>query len=139
MELTTQQQTTAFLLAFLMGAVICAGYIIVSVLRKLSPPGKTALFISDTIWMLSAAVINFLFAVSQTDGKIRFYVLTAELGSFLVIWFTVGKLLLKGTAWLQYVCGKTGRCVRTFLEAWCHKVFGKIVRMRERIKYFEKK
>ena len=69
MELTTQQQTMAFFWAFLLGAALEIVYFAMIILRTASPPGKIAVFVGDTLYMLFVALLNFLFAVSQTEGK----------------------------------------------------------------------
>ncbi|MBR2176507.1 MAG: spore cortex biosynthesis protein YabQ [Clostridia bacterium] len=93
MELTTQQQTMAFFWAFLLGAALEIVYFAMIILRTASPPGKIAVFVGDTLYMLFVALLNFLFAVSQTEGKIRLYVIFAECLSFGLLYFTVGRWL----------------------------------------------
>lgn len=90
MELTLYQQTTVFLWSFLIGAVLAAVYTVFAVIRELSPPGKILLFLSDMLFTFIAAMINFVFAVSMTNGRIRAYSLLAQGAAFFLLYFTAG-------------------------------------------------
>ncbi len=135
LELTTQQQTTAFLLAFILGIALSLMYIVICVVRKLSPPGRKELFFGDIVWMIFVSLVNFLFAVSQTDGRIRFYSAAAEIMAFILLWLTAGRLLLKGTDAVKSFIWKLKTKMRKLISA----LLGKIVVFRERKKIFEKK
>lgn len=129
MELTTQQQTAAFLWAFLLGAVIEILYTLFAAIRTVSPPTKLQLFISDVIFMMTAAILNTLFAISQTEGKIRLYVIAAEIISYIILYFTVSRFLIKGLS--AAIC---------FLLRIMDVIFGKIQnRCIKIISYFKKK
>ncbi len=93
MELTTAQQTTAFLWAFALGAFIEIMYFIISVIREMFPPGKLGLFFIDMIFMISVFIINFLYSASLTEGKIRSYVVAAEIISFVLLYFFIGRTI----------------------------------------------
>ena len=51
------------------------------------------LFLGDVLFMLTAGIVNSLYAVSQTEGKVRLYVLAAQGISFFVVYFFVGRPL----------------------------------------------
>ena len=93
MELTLTQQTQIFLWSFLIGVVLFVVYIVMEVLRIVFPPGNIRIFIEDLLFMLFAAVVNFLFALSQTYGIIRGYSLFAQIASFALLYFTVGRII----------------------------------------------
>lgn len=95
MELTAQQQTMAFLWSFVLGAVLAAVYTVAALIKVLSPPTKIQLFVGDVLFMVFAAILNFLFATALTEGNVRFYTVFAELVSFLAIYLTVGRILKK--------------------------------------------
>ncbi len=97
MELTLYEQTGLFLWSFVLGAILAAIYTIMAVLRTLSPPGKWLLFFTDVLFVLAAAFLNFLFALSGTGGMIRAYSVFAQLAAFCVLYFTVGRLIKKSS------------------------------------------
>ncbi len=81
--------------SFVIGAVLGGIYILLAVMRVLSPPSTKLLVITDLLFTAAAALLNFLFALARTNGRIRGYVLAAELAAFLLLFLTVGKLLQK--------------------------------------------
>ncbi len=93
LQLTTAQQTAAFLWAFIPGALLGLLYVIIRSFRIISPPGALQLFLGDVLFMLTAGIVNSLYAVSQTEGKVRLYVLAAQGISFFVVYFFVGRPL----------------------------------------------
>lgn len=103
MELTLEQQTIAFLWSFVLGAALTMVYIIIAVIRLLSPPTKLQLFVGDVLFMVFSALVNFLFATSFTEGNVRFYTIFAEIVSFIVIYLTIGRLIKK-TVHTIYKC-----------------------------------
>lgn len=97
MELTTIQQTTAFLWAFVLGAVIAAVYFIYSVIREVFMSGKVTVFFADMLFMIFVFVLNFLFAVGTTEGKVRLYVIMSEIIVFILLYLLIGRRI-KNTA-----------------------------------------
>lgn len=93
MELTTAQQTTAFLWAFVLGAGLELIYFMISSFRAAFPPTKMQMFIGDFIYSLLAFVINFIYATAMTEGKIRLYVVIAEIIVFLLLYLTLGRTI----------------------------------------------
>ena len=125
MELTLRQQTEAFLWSFALGAVIAVIYIIISVIRVISPPSKIQLFVGDVLFMVLSALLNFLFAVAFTEGNVRFYTIFAELLSFFAIYLTLGK-----------VAQKTAYIVFRFLRTIFRKITNPITRLINAISSF---
>ncbi len=95
MELTTQQQTAAFLWAFVLGLMIGLFYLLFSLIFNSASETRIGVFIRDTLFMFTVFVINFLYSVAMTEGKIRFYVVFSELLSFLLFYFTLGKTIYR--------------------------------------------
>lgn len=95
MEQTLEQQSTAFLWSFVLGAVLAVIYIIIVAVRTISPPGRVHLFISDFLFMTATGLLNFIFAVSQTEGSVRYYTIIAEIISFSLFYFTIGRMIKK--------------------------------------------
>lgn len=90
MEISVFRQTSVFLWSFLIGGVLAAIYTVIAVIREISPPGRVLLFVTDFLFMFTAAMINFAFALSQTNGRIRGYSLFAQAAAFFLLYFTVG-------------------------------------------------
>lgn len=95
MELTTGQQTTAFLWAFLLGGIIEMLYTAICAVRVVSPPTKIQLFIGDVIFMIITAILNTLYAILQTEGKVRLYVIAAEIIAYAILYFSVSRYVIK--------------------------------------------
>lgn len=93
MEFTLHEQTVTFLWSLILGVIIVCIYIIISVIREFSPPKNLMLIAEDILFMGIAAALNFFFALSQTHGYIRAYVIFGQIISFSLIYFTLGKLL----------------------------------------------
>ncbi len=93
MELTIYEQTGVFLWSFLIGVILAAVYTVFAVLRELSPPGRVLLFLSDVLFTAIAAAVNFVFALSQTHGKIRGYSLLAQAAAFFLLYLTAGRFI----------------------------------------------
>ncbi len=93
MELTTAQQTTAFLWSFVLGAAIEIVYFVGSVLRELMSPKRISIFLSDMVFMISVFFANYLYAVAFTEGKVRFYTVFGEMVSFIILYFLMGRTI----------------------------------------------
>ncbi len=94
MFLNNEQQFYLFLWSFVPGLVIGLLYVILEAVRVISPPDKIQLFVGDLLFMLAASMITFLFSVAATEGRIRFHMILAEIISFTLLYFTVGKFLI---------------------------------------------
>ena len=93
MEVSLFQHTLAFFRSFLLGGVIFAVYMVFELIRIMAPPRRLRLFFEDVLFMLLCAVLNFLFALSQTYGSIRLFSLAAQLAAFVLLYLTVGRLI----------------------------------------------
>ncbi|MBQ9460813.1 MAG: spore cortex biosynthesis protein YabQ [Clostridia bacterium] len=122
MQLTLYEQTCIFLWSFVLGGIIAGIYTIMAVLRTLSPPGKWLLFFTDILFMLAAAFLNFLFALSCTQGMIRGYSLAAQLIAFCVLYLTVGRFIKRSSF-----------VIADFLHRTWHKVTSPVVSFSVRV------
>ncbi len=93
MELTTEQQTTAFLWAFVLGAVIEGAYFLLALYREIVQPGKISIIVTDFLFMFSVFGANYFYAVAMTEGKVRFYVMFAQIVSFAGLYFPLGRTI----------------------------------------------
>lgn len=86
------QHTQAFFRSFALGTVIFMVYLALELIRIFVPPEKIRLFVEDVLFVLLACFLNFLFALSQTDGSIRLFSLLAQTAAFALLYATVGRL-----------------------------------------------
>lgn len=138
MEITTQQQTYAFLWAFLLGAVIEVLYNVICAVRTVSPPTKLQLFIGDMIFMVTVSLLNTLYAISMTEGKIRLYTAAAEIAAYALLYFSVGRYAIRGlSVVIRFISGISERFVK-HLQAAGTKMSGFIRETCRKKKYTEK-
>ena len=121
-ELRSEQQTFILLCSFVLGAVLFAVYISMALIRVALTPGKIRLFIEDTLFMLFSAVLNFLFALSLTDGIVRLYPVIAELAVFFLLYFTAGKLMLRLSSAIFGFFFKVYRKIRNAFVLYLNKM-----------------
>ncbi len=107
MQQTLDEQTGIFLWSFVLGAVLGVIYTLLAIARAWSPPSPRQWIVGDLLFMAIAAMLNFLFALSQTYGRIRGYVLAAELVTFFLLYGTVGRLLCRSTLRIRSLCEQT--------------------------------
>ncbi|MDD3692419.1 MAG: spore cortex biosynthesis protein YabQ [Oscillospiraceae bacterium] len=93
MEITINDQMRELLLSCGMGFILGLYYECYRVPRLVMRISKTALFIQDIVYFLSAAVLTFLFSLAIMDGRLRFYLFLGEAIGFAVYYFTVGRLV----------------------------------------------
>ncbi len=70
-------------------------YIFMEVMREASPPNKIILFMEDMIFSFIVCGLNLFFSIACTQGYIRWYVIAAQMIVFVLVYFTLGKLLKK--------------------------------------------
>ncbi len=103
MEISMFQQTSAFLWAFVLGTVIALSYTVFVSVRDVFSCSNVGVFISDAVFSFFVSVIHFLYAVAMTEGRIRLYVIAAQIISFFVIWCFAGRYIKK---YIVYYTGK---------------------------------
>lgn len=121
MEVSLFQYTQAFYWSFALGAVIFGVYLLFGLVRLLAPPGRVRLFFEDVLFMLLAAVLNFLFALSQTNGTIRAFSLAAQIAAFGLLYATVGRLLKRFSGLLRCVLLRACHAAADPAAAWLHR------------------
>lgn len=87
-------QTTSFLYAMALGAVLSLVYDIFRIIRVAFGGKKTAVFVEDLLFSLVALVLTFVFVIAFNNGELRFFVLIGELFGFVVCHYTVGRVIL---------------------------------------------
>ena len=107
-------------------------YTLICAVRVVSPPSRLQLFIGDVLFMLIAAMLNTLYAISQTEGKVRLYVIAAEIIAYVILYFSIGRFMIKGlSAAISFTSGVSHNFfvfirvksmkIISFLKKKCHK------------------
>ena len=92
MGVSFQQHALAFFRSFALGAVIFLVYLTLELLRIMVPPGRIRLFVEDVLFAVLVSILDFLFALSQTDSSVRGFSLLAQLAAFVLLYVTAGRL-----------------------------------------------
>ncbi len=95
MELTFIMQSTAFIYSLLLGVALGLLYSPFKILRMFFCFGKTAVFVSDIIYMLLASLAVFIFSIAFLQGYVRVYLYLGCFTGFLTYRLTIGMLFSK--------------------------------------------
>lgn len=113
-----------FLSSCLLGGAFGVVYDCFRVLRLFIPTGEKLAFMEDGIFFLLITIVNFLFFLSRTYGKLRVFLLIGELLGFLVYYLTAGRAVF----FLMFHLSRgVKRACSGFLHI-CAKLFGIITR-----------
>lgn len=93
MEIDFYIQSQAFIYSLLIGAGLGALYGAFKFIRIAFLSSKTAVIISDIVFMLIASVALFFYSLAMLYGYVRIYVVFGALCSFLAYRFSLGKLI----------------------------------------------
>ncbi len=95
MEISVAEQMQMFLFSILFGLFLGALFDAFRILRLALPSGKAAVFLEDSIFLILAAILTFLFIYKTNFGDIRFYLLLGTILGALLYYFTIGILVMK--------------------------------------------
>ena len=87
-------QTTSFLYAMVLGAVLSLVYDVFRIIRVAFGGKKTAVFVEDLLFSLAALVLTFVFVIAFNNGELRFFVLVGELLGFILCHCTLGRIVI---------------------------------------------
>lgn len=87
-------QTTSFLYAMALGAVLSVVYDVFRIIRVAFGGRRTAVFVEDLIFSLVALVLTFVFVISFNNGELRFFVLIGEFFGFVICHYTIGRIII---------------------------------------------
>lgn len=90
-DLSNQLVTLGF--SFCLGCLLCVIYDILRSLRKAGFNSFAAVFISDILFWVFSAFVNFIFLMARTCGEMRGYVAVGELAGFLLFRITVSRIV----------------------------------------------
>lgn len=88
-------QISRFLDSVGMGFILCGLYIAVKVIFRIFGKGKISVALSDGVFCLLTAFLSFFYMVMENSGTVRFNLIIGQLLGGLMLYFTVGRLVLK--------------------------------------------
>ncbi|MEG1993967.1 MAG: spore cortex biosynthesis protein YabQ [Oscillospiraceae bacterium] len=89
-----QIQLADFVLGIILGAGIGLAYDAFRILRKAIKTSNFFVFIEDVLFFFLAGITTFNFLLETNMGKIRFYILFAELIGMLIYFATLSKIIM---------------------------------------------
>ena len=94
-EISLNHQALTVALSAFMGIIFCLLYDIFKATRLFWKIKTVGVFISDILFFIIAALIEFCFLLSRSNGEIRGFILAAEVIGFIFCRFTFSKIYLK--------------------------------------------
>ena len=94
-EISLNHQILTVLLSVFMGVIFCLLYDNFKAVRLYFHLKTLGVFITDILFFMILALIEFCFLLSRTAGEIRGFVLAAELVGFFLCRYTLSKIYLK--------------------------------------------
>ena len=91
--LNLEEQGRIFVLSLGFGFCIGILYDVMRLFRVLLKNTKSAFLVFDLLYMLTAAILTFLFLLTATGGSIRAYALLGEFLGFFIYFVTIGTVL----------------------------------------------
>lgn len=88
-------ETSAFLLACLLGAAFGAFYDVFRIIRLVIPHGKVIVFFEDVFYFIVLTFVCFAFVLEQGNGVLRGFIIFGELIGMILYFFTVSLLIMK--------------------------------------------
>ena len=119
MIITLSEQTSIFLCACLLGALLSFAYDIFRIIRMIGSRSKALAVICDLIFFLGSAVITYLYLLQRCYGQVRIFVLIGETVGFFLCHFTLSPYIVRFAAWV----GRGIRHVVCFLISPFVKLF----------------
>ena len=88
-------QISRFLDSVGMGFILCGLYIALKVLFRLFGKGKITVAVSDGVFCVLTAFVSFFYMLLENSGTVRFNLVVGQLIGGLLLYFTVGRFILK--------------------------------------------
>ena len=87
-------QTYTFLWSVSLGAGFCVVYDFLRALHKLKVKGAVAVFVTDILFWLIAALVTYCFLILTSKGRIRLFVIIGIFLGFLIFRLVLSKIVL---------------------------------------------
>jgi len=130
-------QISRFLDSVGMGFILCGLYIAVKVLFRAFGKGRITAMVSDGIFCLITAFVSFFYMLIENNGTVRLNLAVGQLVGGLLLYFTVGRFLLKVLYIPGDILNGLLRCItypfRSIVKAIYGSVSGLFRRLRRRI------
>lgn len=138
MPKVTNYDVLTFFYCVLAGVALSLFADILRALRKYLKLGKAAVFITDLVFCIIAAVLTFLMQFIYSNGSVRFYILSGELCGFLSARVAVSPISNRLFLWLHRIICLIIRPIKAVLSkgwSFTSKICKKIC---EKMRLFEK-
>lgn len=100
MSFTLSQQMICLWWAFVCGLILGLLYDILKVIRLCIFTHKVSVLVCDLIFMIISAFVSVGFSIGFSRGNTRYFIIFGELIGFLLVHFTLGKVVVKVFSWL---------------------------------------
>lgn len=125
------QQSAAFGYSVLLGVALGVVYGLLRFWRTAFCPGRLAVVLSDSCFMLVWALAIFFFSLAFLSGFVRFYVAAGSLAGLLLYRLTVGRVLIRIYSPIiritkkafQKICEKTKIFAKYLLKIACKLLY----------------
>lgn len=92
MEISISGQAISILKALALGFVLGSVFDVFRIFRVAHKSGTVSVFFQDVLFWFVCAAATFIFLLFETDGMVRFILLTGEFSGFFVYYRTIGRL-----------------------------------------------
>lgn len=113
MGFSLAEQMNCLWWSFICGLMLGVMYDIIKVFRLYVLTSKAAVFICDMFFMVVSAFVSVGFSVGFARGNTRYFIVFGELCGFLLMHFTLGKLIVSLLGWFFL---KTGRIFQITID-----------------------
>ena len=121
-EINNSLQLLSFARALLLGIIICLGYDVLRVYRKVYDFSSLGIFFQDVIFSVLAAFVVFIFLLGVTNGEMRGYIFLGLLIGFVVSRLTLSRIWFLS---LRFVLSKI-KLIFSLVSGFIYKAFDKI-------------
>ena len=88
-------QISRFLDSVGMGFILCGLYIAIKVLFRVLGKGRITVAASDGVFCVLTAFVSFFYMLMENSGTVRFNLVVGQLIGGLLLYFTVGRFILR--------------------------------------------
>ncbi|MGN0113975.1 MAG: spore cortex biosynthesis protein YabQ [Acutalibacteraceae bacterium] len=122
MPKVTNYDALTFFYCLLAGVALSLFADLLRALRKYLKLGKAAVFVTDLVFCIIAAILTFLMQFIYSNGTIRFYILSGELCGFLAARVAISPLINKLFAWIHKLLCLIIRPIKAIIATVWQKV-----------------
>lgn len=116
MGFTMSQQSLSFLYSIVLGIVVAVIFECVVALISLGLKSKIVIFILDTAFFITTAILTFMFSLSFSNGVIRIYTVFGEIAGFVIFRLTLARVLKHIYKYLHLFLSKFIKKFKKFIK-----------------------